>query len=72
MLFKYINPYVAGVQTNGKFAYPVCGLKMKYHHSKSLGKMVFDEYRHFLSKNHNYCTTEKHLFNWKEETQSKP
>ena len=45
---------------------------MKYRHSKSLGKMVFDEYRHLLPKNHRYLTTEKHLFNGKEETTSKP
>ena len=45
---------------------------MKYRHSKCLGKEVFDEYRHFLSKNHMYCTTEKHIFNAKEETRLKP
>jgi hypothetical protein len=56
----------------GKFSCPVCGPKMKYRHSKSLGKMVFDEYRHFLPKNHRYRTTEKHIFNWKEETGLKP
>jgi hypothetical protein len=49
-----------------------CGPKMKYRHSKSLGKMVFDEYRHLLPKNHRYRTTEKHLFNGKEETGLKP
>jgi hypothetical protein len=45
---------------------------MKYRHSKSLGKMVFDEYRHLLPKNHRYRTTEKHIFNGKEETGLKP
>ena len=45
---------------------------MKYCHSKSLGNMVFDEYRHLLPKNHRYRTTEKHLFNGKEETGLKP
>ena len=45
-----------------------CGPKMKYRHSKSLGKMVFDEHRHLLPKNHRYRTTEKHHFNGKEET----
>jgi hypothetical protein len=45
---------------------------MKYHHSKSLGKMAFDEYMHLLPKNHRYRTTEKHLFNGKEETGLKP
>ena len=34
--------------------------------------MVFDEFRHFLSRNHKYRTTEKHLFNDKEETGLKP
>jgi hypothetical protein len=34
--------------------------------------MVFDEYRHLLPKNHRYPTTEKHLFNGKEETRLKP
>jgi hypothetical protein len=45
---------------------------MKYRHSKILGKMVFDEYRHLLPKNHRYRTTEKHLFNGKEEIGLKP
>jgi hypothetical protein len=45
---------------------------MKYHHSKSLGKVVFDEYIHLLPKNHRYRTTEKHIFNGKEETGLKP
>jgi predicted RNA-binding Zn-ribbon protein involved in translation (DUF1610 family) len=40
-----INPYLAGLQTKGKFACPVCGPRMKSHHSRSLGKEVFDEYR---------------------------
>jgi hypothetical protein len=56
----------------GKFLCLVCGPKMKYHHSKILGKMVFDEYRHFLPKNRRYRATGKHLFNWKEETGLKP
>jgi hypothetical protein len=30
--------------------------------------MVFDEYRHLLPNKHRYRTTEKHLFNGKEET----
>ena len=33
---------------------------------------MFDEYRHFLHTNHKYRTTEKHLFNGKEENTSKP
>ena len=45
---------------------------MKSRRSKSLAKEVFDEYRHFLSKNHRYQTTEKHIFNEKEETALKP
>jgi hypothetical protein len=45
---------------------------MKYLHSKSLGKLVFDEYRNLLPKNHKYHTTEKHIFNEKEETGLKP
>ena len=45
---------------------------MKYHHSTSLGKMIFDEYRHLLPKNHRYRTIEKHFFNGKEETGLKP
>jgi len=68
----HINPFVAGLQTKGKFACQVCGPKMKYCHSKSFGKVVFDEYRHLLPKNHRYCTTEKHFFNGKEETGLKP
>jgi hypothetical protein len=54
-----INPSVAGLQTKGKFACPVCGPKVKSRRSKILGKEVFDEYRNFLSKNHKYRTTEK-------------
>jgi hypothetical protein len=68
----YINPFVAGLQTKGKFACPVCGPKMKYCHSKFLKKTLFDEYRHLLPKNHRYCTIEKHLFNGKEESGLKP
>jgi hypothetical protein len=45
---------------------------MKSCRSKSLGKEVFDEYRHFLSKNHKYRTTEKDIFNGKQETGLKP
>ena len=33
---------------------------------------MFDEYRHFLSKNHKYRTTEKYLFDGKQETGLKP
>ena len=57
-----------GLQTKGKFAYPICGPKMKSHHLRSLGKQVFDEFRHFLHNNHRYQISEKHLFNGKEET----
>ena len=53
----YLN--IVGLQTNGKFACPVCGPKIKSHHSKSLRKEVFDEYSHFLSRNHMYRKTEK-------------
>ena len=70
--FLYINifdidiPYlnIVDLQTKGKFACPVCGPKIKYSHSKSLRNEVFDEYRHFLSKNHRYRTTEKKSFQW--------
>jgi hypothetical protein len=44
---------------------------MKSCWSKSLGKEVFDYYRHFLSKNHKYRTTKKDLFNGKQETRLK-
>ena len=67
-----INPYLAGLQIKGKFVCPVCGHRMKYHHSISLGKEVFDEYIHFLYKNHKYHTTEKYIFNGKQETDLKP
>jgi hypothetical protein len=66
------NPSLAGLQTKGKFPCPFYGPKMKSHCSRSLGKEVFDEYRHFLSKNHRYRSTKKHLFNGKEETGLKP
>jgi hypothetical protein len=56
----------------GKFACPFFGPKMKSCRSIFLGKEVFDEYRPFLSKNHKYCTTEKAIFNGKQETGLKP
>ena len=57
-----------GLQTKKKFACPVCGPKIKSRHSKRLGKDVFDEYSRFLSNNHRYRTTEKHIFNGNQET----
>ena len=51
--------------TKGKFACPACDAKIKSRHSKSLGNEVFDEYRHFLSKNHRNITIEK-TFQWEE------
>ena len=45
---------------------------MKYRHFPDLGKIVFDEFRHFPSRNHKYRTAEKHIFNDKEETGLKP
>jgi hypothetical protein len=33
---------------------------------------VFDEYKHFLPKNHNYQITDKEKFNGKEENGKKP
>ena len=59
----YLN--IVGLQTNGKFACPICGPKIKSHCLKILRKEVFDEYRNFLSKNHRYRTTERNLFNGK-------
>ena len=48
-------PYIyVGLQTKGKFACPVCGPKIKSRRSKILRKEVFDEYMHFVSKNHRY------------------
>ena len=44
---------------------------MKSCHSKILRKEVFDDYRHFLSMNHRYHTTKKHIFNGKEYTRLK-
>ena len=67
------NPSLyVGFQTNGKIASPVCGPMIKSCRSKSLRKEVFDEYRHFLSKNHRYRTTVKHVFNGKHNTALKP
>ena len=65
-IFGIYIPYVniVGLQTKGKFACPICGPKIKSRHSKNLTKEVFDEYRHFLSKNHRYRTTEKKYFQW--------
>ena len=53
------NPSLAGLQTKGKFSCPFCGPKMKSQCSRSLGNDVFDEYSHFLSKNHRYRNTKK-------------
>ena len=60
------------LQTKGKFACLVCGPKMKSHHSRSLRKKVFDEFRKFLHNNHRYQISKKHLFNGKEKTSSRP
>ena len=62
-IFDIDIPYVniVGLQTKGKFACLVCGPKIKYRRSKSLRKEAFDEYRHFLSKNHRY---RKKYFQW--------
>ena len=59
----YLN--IVGLQAKGEFACLVCGPKIKSRRSKSLRKEVFDEYRHFLSKNHRYKTTERNIFNGK-------
>ena len=62
---------ILGLQTKCKFTSPVCGSKVESHHSRSLGKQVFDEFRHFLHNNHKYPIAEKHLFKGKEETSSR-
>jgi DNA-directed RNA polymerase subunit RPC12/RpoP len=64
--------YLVGLQTKGKFACPYCGSRIKSRHSRSLVKEVFDEYRHFLHKNHSYQTTDKAKFNGKEGNGKKP
>ena len=69
MLHLFI--YLVGLQTKGKFACPVCGPRIKSHRSRSLAKEVFDEYRHFLPKNHSYRTIDKEKFNGKEENGKK-
>ena len=73
-IFDIDIPYLNTVclQTKGKFSCPVCGPKIKSRCSKILRKEVFDEYRNFLSKNHRYRTTEKNIFNGKQETALKP
>jgi hypothetical protein len=45
---------------------------IKLHRSRSLGNEVFDEYRHFLPKNHSYRTTDTTKFNGKEDNRKKP
>ena len=70
MDIPYLN--IGVLQTKGKFACLVCGPKIKSHCSKSLRKEVFDEYRNFLCKNHKYRTTERNIFNGKQETALKP
>ena len=73
-IFDIDIPYVniVGLHTKGKFSCPVWGPKIKSCRSKSLRKEVFDEYRHFLSKNHRYRTTERNIFNGKQEIALKP
>jgi hypothetical protein len=56
----------------GKFSCPVYGPRIKFRCSRSLAKEVFDEYRHFLPKNHSYRTTDKAKFNGKEKNRKKP
>ena len=63
--------YLVGIKTKRKFACPMCGPKMKSHHSKSLRKKEFDENRHFLHIYHKFWSTQKNIFNGKEETTSK-
>jgi hypothetical protein len=70
MLHKFI--YLVCLQTNGKFACPVCVPRIKSHRSRSFGKQVFDEYRHFFPNNHSYQTADKEKFNGKEENGKKP
>jgi hypothetical protein len=70
MLHLFI--YLVGIQTKGKFACLVSGPRIKPHRSRGLEKEVFDEYRHFLPKNHSYRTTNKGKFNGKEENGKKP
>jgi hypothetical protein len=70
MLHLFI--YLVGLQTKGKFAFPVCGPRINFFRSRSLAKEVFDEYRHFLPKNHSYRTTDKAKFNGKEQNRKKP
>ena len=64
--------FLAGLQIKRKFACPFFGPRIKSHRSRILGKEVFDEYRHFLPKNHKYQTTKKTKFNGKEENGKKP
>ena len=71
-LYMIIVHDLLGLQTKGKFACLVCGLKMKSSHSRSLGKQVFNEFRNFLHNSHKYQIVEKHIFNGKEETSSRP
>jgi len=43
------NPSLTGLQTHGKFSCVLFGPNIKYHHSRSLGKEVLAEYRHYGS-----------------------
>ena len=56
--------YIAGLQTKITFVCPVCGPKIKSCRSKRLSKEMFDEYRHFLSKNHRYWTIKEKNIQW--------
>ena len=52
------NPSPTGLQTKGKLACPVFGPNMKSYCSRSLGKQLFDEYKHFIN-------IQNILFQWK-------
>ena len=72
-IFDIDIPYIyVGIQTKEIFACPVYGPNIKSRHSKILRKEVFDEYRHFLSKNHMYRENERNIFNGNQETPLKP
>jgi len=73
-LYTSVNiiPHIVGLQTKGKFACPICGSIMISQCLICLGKKKFDEYKHFLPKNHQYRTIKKYIFNGKEENRKKP
>ena len=63
LIFKWnsinIVQYLTRILTKGKYVCLVCHPRTISRNLRSLGKKVYDKYRHFLPRNHRYQTTKK-------------